>query len=272
MRVFSASPVDLLCTLRANKELYWALLKRDITGRYKGSFLGLFWSLLHPLFMLSVYAFVFGEVFQSRWSSGPSSTVSYAVVLFCGLIVFNLFSEVANRAPQLIVDNANYVKKVVFPLELLPLVCLGTSTFHALVSWMVWLIFHVLVVGVPNPSVLLFPLIVFPLLLLLAGLGWFMASLGVFLRDISQVVGVVTSALLFLSPVFFPLSAVPESFRILIELNPLTHFVEEARSVLIYGRLPSLYAIASQVAFSAGVAWIGFVWFQRTRKGFADVI
>lgn len=272
MKSFSVHPAEIFRSLSANRELYWALLRRDISGRYKGSRLGLLWSFLHPLLMLSVYAFVFGSVFQSRWNTGGGSAVSYAVVLFCGLIVFNVFSETICRSPSLVVENSNYVKKVIFPLELLPLVSLGTSIFHAVISCAIWVVFYWAVEGIPHVALIFLPLVMLPLIMLTAGVAWFMAALGVFLRDVAQIVGVFTSALLFMSPIFYPLSAVPASVRSLIKLNPLTHFVEQARAVMIYGEMPDAYALTVQIVLSGIVSWLGFAWFQKTRKGFADVL
>lgn len=273
MKIFSVLPNQVLRSLLVNWDLFWALLRRDIAGRYKGSLLGLLWSLVHPVLMLAVYVFVFGEIFRSRWSGGGESTASYALVLFCGLIVFNLFAEVVNRSPQLVVDNANYVKKVVFPLELLSLVSLGTAIFHALISFFIWMIFHAVMVGAPSPiGIVYFLLALMPLILLAAGLSWFVSALGVFLRDISQLIGIVTSALLFLSPIFYPLSAVPDDFMALIQLNPLAQVVEQARSVLIYGKSLNFVIWSMQMFFAFIAASLGFAWFQKTRKGFSDVL
>lgn len=273
MKLFSVHPQEILRSLVGNRDLFLALLRRDISGRYKGSLLGLMWSLVHPVFMLSVYVFVFGAIFRSRWTGAGETTVSYALVLFGGLIVFNLFSEAVNRAPLLIVDNANYVKKVVFPLELLPLVSLGTSAFHAAISFAIWIVFHAFTAGVPSPvGMIYFLIVLIPLIVFTAGVTWFVSALGVYLRDISQVIGIITSALLFLSPIFYPLSAVPERFQTLIQLNPVAQVVEQARDALLRGQGPNPTIWALHMIVGCVVAWLGFAWFQKTRKGFSDVL
>ena len=270
MQQFSTAPAEMIASLWRNRGLIVALVGRDVAGRYRGSMLGLMWSLFHPIFMLGVYTFVFGVVFRARWDQGGESKYEFAVVLFVGLMVFNLFSECVTRAPTLIIANVNYVKKVVFPLEILPWVVMGSALFHLAVSLVAWLIFHTTLFGVPQSAAVLFPLILAPLIFFTMGLSWILASLGVFLRDVTQVVGIATTALLFLSPIFYPLSSLPPEFVPLLRLNPLTPAVEQARALLLWGRLPE--GIALQIAAAALTAVVGFAWFQKTRKGFADVL
>ena len=222
--------------------------------------------------MLAVYTFVFSVVFKARWSGGSDSKTEFALILFAGLIVFNLFAECFNRAPGLILSNVNYVKKVVFPLEILPWVSLGSALFHTLISLVVWLIAYLILFGVPHVTVLLLPLVFFPLLLFIMGLTWGLASLGVYLRDVSQFVGIFTTALMFLSPLFYPSSALPEEYRYLLLLNPLTPAIEQARDVLFWGKAPDMTMLTVYLLISALIAWLGFAWFQKTRKGFADVL
>jgi lipopolysaccharide transport system permease protein len=194
------------------------------------------------------------------------------VVLFVGVIVHGLFSEVLNRAPALITGNVNYVKKVIFPLEILPVISLGTAMFHSIVSLIVLLIAF----GVFNQYVywtaIFAPLVFLPLLILTLGFAWMLASLGVFIRDVGQSIGLFTSMLLFVSPVFFPISAMPEQFRPLIMANPLTFIIEQAREVLVWGHLPDWSGLGIYTIVASLVAWLGFIWFQKTRKGFADVL
>lgn len=272
MRSFSISPVEMVASGWRHRDLVLALVKRDVVGRYRGSFMGIFWSFFHPVFMLAVYTFVFGIVFRARWTTEGHSNAEFALVLFTGLIVFNLFSECVNRAPSLIVSNVSYVKKVVFPLEVLPLVAIGSALFHTFVSFIVWLAFFVVLSGAPHGTVLLLPLVLFPVALFALGVSWGLASLGVYLRDVTQVVGILTTALLFLSPIFYPISALPEEFRHLLALNPLTHSIELTRDALLWGKLPNWLVLAMQGASSLVVAWFGFAWFQKTRRGFADVL
>ena len=249
------------------------MTRRDVVGRYRGSVLGLAWSFFNPIIMLCVYTFVFTVVFEARWGvETESGQASFAIQLFAGLIVHGLFAEVLNRAPSLILANNNYVKKVVFPLEILPLIPLGSSLFHAAVSLTVLLVAQLIVVGNFPVTFWLAPIVLSPLIVLSMGLGWLLASLGVFLRDIGQTMALVTTMLLFLSPVFYPLSALPEEFRPFILANPLTFIIEQARSVLIVGEMPDWGGLAGYMLAALFVAWVGFAWFQKTRKGFADVL
>lgn len=276
MQAFSVSPLGLCGSFWRNRELIAKLVKREVIGRYRGSMLGVLWSFFHPVLMLAVYTFVFSIVFKARWSvspgDGPESRAAFALILFAGLLVYNLFAECVNRAPTLILQNANYVKRVVFPLEILPIVALGSALFHALVSLAVWLVFDVAAFGWPHASILLLPLVMLPLVLFTLGLAWTLASLGVFLRDIAQIVGVATSTLVFLTPIFYPVSALPVAYRGWIYANPLTLLVEQARDVMIWGKLPDWGVWCVMCAVGGAVACLGFAWFQKTRKGFADVL
>lgn len=272
MRSFSASPLEMCVSPWRNRELISASAKREILGRYRGSFLGLLWSFFNPLFMLAVYTFVFSVVFQARWGGGSGSKTEFALVLFAGLLVFNLFAECINRAPGLILSNTNYVKKVVFPLEILPFVALLSALFHTLISLGVWLIAYTLFFGIPHLTVFYLPLVLLPFCLFLMGLSWALASLGVFLRDVSQFIGLLTTALMFLSPIFYPATALPEDYRRILYLNPLTTVVEQTRDVLFWGKTPDLFMLGIYCVVTLGIAWLGFAWFQKTRKGFADVL
>jgi lipopolysaccharide transport system permease protein len=272
MQNFSTSPREMVASFWRNRSLVKALVQREVIGRYRGSMMGILWSFFNPVFMLIIYTFVFSVVFKARWNTGSDSKTEFALVLFAGLIVFNLFAECFNRAPGLILSNTNYVKKVVFPLEILPWVTLGSAMFHAITSLGVWLIAYFILFGVPHITVLLVPLVFVPLLLFIMGLTWILASLGVYLRDVSQFVGVFTTVLMFLSPIFYPASALPEKYRNFLLLNPLTPAIEQARQVLFWGKLPNMTLLAVYLLGAAFVAWLGFVWFQKTRKGFADVL
>lgn len=268
----SASPIAMFTSLWCNRELILASTRREIQGRYRGSFLGLLWSFLNPLFMLAVYTFVFSVVFKARWNVESASKTEFALVLFAGLIVFNLFGETINRAPSLIISNPNYVKKVIFPLQVLPVVTLLSALFHAIISLSVWLLAYLILFGLPHATVLYLPLIVLPFLLFILGLAWALASLGVFLRDISQFIGTLVTVLMFMTPIFYPITALPEKFRHWLYLNPLTPIVEQARDALYWGKPPDLLLLGIYTLAAAAVAWLGFSWFQKTRKGFADVL
>ncbi|EMM3426589.1 ABC transporter permease [Klebsiella aerogenes] len=263
---------ELFKSLISNRRLIYTLTRREVVSRYRGSVLGLLWSFFTPVLMLVVYTFVFSVVFQAKWGGDNSSRTAFALVLFSGLIIFNLFSECINKAPITILSNSNYVKKVIFPLEILPWVNLFAALFHFAISCLVWIVFYIIEVGVPHLTIFLLPVILIPFILMVMGLSWFLASLGVYLRDVNQIVGIATMVLMFLSPIFFPTSALPESVRPLLSLNPLAQFIEQARDVMYWGRIPAFVPYFIGLIVNAIIAWAGFLWFQKTRKGFADVI
>ena len=264
---------SLVCSWWCNRQLIGQMTKREVVGQYKGSVLGLAWSFFNPLLMLTVYTFVFSVVFKARWGMGGEETkTQFAVVLFTGLIVHGLFADVLNRAPGLILSNVNFVKKVVFPLEILPGIAMGAALFHSAISLSVLLLAFVLVNGFLHWTVIFVSLVFLPLVILTLGLCWLLAALGVFLRDVGQTVNILTMVLLFLSPIFYPVTALPEEFRPWILANPLTFIIEQARAVLIWGRLPDWVGLGIYTIISTVIAWMGYAWFQKTRKGFADVL
>jgi len=272
MQTFSIAPQEILASLWRNRELIMASVKREVVGRYRGSFMGLLWSFFNPLFMLFVYTFVFSVVFKARWNTESASKTEFALVLFAGLIIFNLFADCINRAPMLILSNVNYVKKVVFPLEILPWIALGSSLFHSVISLGVWLVAYLAFFGLPPVTIVFLPLILAPFLLFICGLSWALASLGVYLRDVSQFIGILTTILMFLSPIFYPVTALPEQYRHILFLNPLTFIIEQARDALYWGKTPNFSMLGLYLLVAAGIAWLGFAFFQKTRKGFADVL
>lgn len=252
------------------------MIKREIFARYRGSFLGLLWTLINPVLMLSIYTFVFGVVFKVRLEPQNGhlhdDQFAFAMLLFTGLILFNLFSECLSRAPGLILANVNYVKKVIFPLEILPLVSLGSALFHAGISFLV-LFVSLLIMEHPIAWTIIFlPIILLPLILFTVGLSWILASLGVFVRDTGQLISLFLTMLLFLSPIFYPASALPESIRDYLFLNPLTLIIEQARAVILYGQPPDWNSLALYYLLALFIAWSGLAWFKKTRKGFADVL
>jgi lipopolysaccharide transport system permease protein len=272
MQNFSASPKEMVASLWRNHALIGALIKREVIGRYRGSFMGILWSFINPMFMLAVYTFVFSFVFKARWSVGSDSKAEFALVLFSGLIIFNLFAECINRSPSLILSNVNYVKKVVFPLEILPWVTMGAALFHALISLVVWLIAYSVFFGTPHVSIVFLPLVITPLILFIMGLSWWLASLGVFLRDVAQFIGIITMTMMFVSPIFYPATALPEEYRSFLFMNPLTPAIEQARQMLFWGNMPDYELLSIYTLAASAIAWGGFAWFQKTRKGFADVL
>lgn len=272
----AAQPTSLLALTKScwrNRQLIMQMTRREVVGRYKGSALGLVWSFLNPVFMLAVYTFVFSVVFKARWGiDGDESKTQFAVVLFVGMIVHGLFAEVLNRAPGLILSNVSFVKKVVFPLDILPIIAMGAALFHTFVSLLVLLTAVVIFNGYLHWTAVFTPLVLMPLVILTLGLAWMLASLGVFLRDVGQTVGIITTVMLFLAPIFYPVTALPEEIRPWIMANPLTFIIEQAREVLILGRMPNWTGLGIYSLAATLVAWAGYAWFQKTRKGFADVL
>ncbi|MEW5506225.1 ABC transporter permease [Pseudomonas sp. LF135] len=268
----SAGPISLVVNLWKYRSLISQMTKREVIGRYRGSVMGLTWSFFNPILMLAVYTFVFSEIFKSRWIGVDTGKGGFAILLFVGMIVHGLFAECANRAPTLVMANSNYVKKVVFPLEILPVITLGSALFHSCISLVVLLGAQFLILGQLHWTALLFPLILVPLILATLGVSWFLASLGVYLRDVGHVITVLTTVLLFLSPVLYPVAALPDVYKPWLKLNPLTYIIEESRSVLLFGHLPNWESLGVAVIVGAIIASVGYWFFQKTRKGFADVI
>lgn len=268
-----ATLVAMFKSLWRNRQLVWQMTRREVVGRYRGSLIGLAWSFLNPLLMLVVYTFVFSVIFKARWGGDVNETkTDFAIILFAGMIVFGLFSEIINRAPGLIVSNVNFVKKVVFPLEILPWVTLGSVLFHSFVSLIVLLLVQLTLKFFLPWTVLLFPLVLLPLIFASMGAAWFLASIGVYVRDIGQVMGVFTTVLMFLSAVFYPVSSLPETYQFWLRLNPLVLIITESRKVLVYGSLPDWPSLGAGMLAGLLIAAAGFWWFQKTRKGFADVL
>lgn len=269
----SVTPRAMSAHIWRYRDLILRMVKRDVVGRYKGSLLGLAWSFFNPVIMLVVYTFVFTVVFNARWGiENGAGKGHFALQLFAGLIVHGLVAEVLTRSPSLILANTNYVKKVVFPLAILPLIPLGSALFHAAISLIVLLLAQLVIVGHIPLTIWMIPLVLLPLVVLAMGVGWILASLGVFLRDIGQTTALLSTILLFLSPVFYPLSALPENFQPFILANPLTFIIEQARLVLIESTAPDWVGLMKYLLVALLVAWVGFLWFQKTRKGFADVL
>lgn len=266
-----ANPLAFARIVHKNRSLLAELIKREFSARYQGSFGGILWSFVQPLFLLSVYTLAFGVILKTRWGFS-GSTIDYAFVLFAGLIAFNLFSECLTRSPTLIISNPNFVKKVVFPLELLPLVTVSAALGHALIATAVWVGGYFLVVGVPHPTILFAPLILLALCPFLLALAWLLSSLGVLVRDIIQITGMVSHTLLFLTPIFYSRDIAPELVQRLMALNPLTFIVEQMRAVLFEGRLPDFGGIALYVLAANLIAWFAYAFFRKLRPLFADLV
>ncbi|MDP2224119.1 MAG: ABC transporter permease [Nitrosomonas sp.] len=276
MHLFNFTFLENFLSLRQHYPLILQMVKREVIGRYRGSFLGLLWAFVNPILMLAIYTFVFGVVFKVRLDSQSTELYddkfAFALLLFTGLILFNLFSECLSRSPGLVLANVNYVKKVIFPLEILPLVSLGSALFHAGISFLVLFTFMLVIDHSIHWTLIFLPIILLPLLLLILGLSWMLASIGVYVRDIGQFIGLILTMLLFMSPIFYPASALPESVRDYLFLNPLTFVIEQARAVTLYGQLPDWIGLVVYYMLASIVAWAGLMWFMKTRKGFADVL
>lgn len=256
-----------------HREIILLMTKRDVVGRYKGSIMGLMWSFANPILLLAMYTLVFSVVFKARWGTGGSeSKAEFAVILFVGMIVHSLFSETLIRAPSLIVVNVSYVKKIVFPLEILPVVAMGVSVFHGIISILVLVCALFLLNGCLPWTAVFLPIVLLPLIIFSLGVAWALASLGTFLRDVAQPIGLLMTVMLFASPVFYPVSVIPENVQPWLMLNPLTLIIEQSRAVLIFGRPPDAFGLFIYSLVSVIIAWAGYAFFQKTRKGFANVL
>lgn len=273
MESFQISLRSMITSLWGNRHLIGTLTRREIVGRYRGSMIGIAWSFLNPIIMLMVYTFVFTVIFQARWNlEQADNKAAFALFVFVGLIVHGIFAECIDRSPGLILHNSNYVKKVVFPLEVLPWVSMGTALFHAGINFLVLLVAQLFIMGAVPWTVILLPIYILPLVFGIQGICWFLAALGVYLRDIAQITGMVSTVLLFVSAVFYPIHALPVEYRKLIQMNPLAAIIQQGRELVIEGGIPDVRQWAVLMLIGMATAWIGYAWFQKTRKGFADVI
>lgn len=267
------SVVSAVLSLVQHRKLIHQLAKREVLGRYRGSIAGLAWSFFNPLLMLAVYTFVFSYVFNARWpGAAEGNRAEFAVILFAGIMVHGFLSECISKAPNLVLANVSYVKKVVFPLEILTWSAIASAFFHMLITLAVLLVTQYLLLDRLPLTALYFPLIIFPLVLVAAGVTWFFSALGVYYRDIGQVTGLLATVLLFMSPALYPVSALPPGMQKLIYLNPLTFIIEQSRNALMWGIPPDWMGLAKYFLGSVVLAYLGYYWFQLVRRGFADVV
>lgn len=248
------------------------MARREVEARYRGSVFGLFWTILTPILMVSTYAFVFTYIFSPRWVVPDGAEANFVLLLYSGFLIYGVFSETVGRAPGLIMENASYVKKVVFPLEILPVVSLVSATINLCIGLVLLLVLYMAMYGLPHPTALLLPITIIPVMLLALGLSWVLSALGVYLRDLNHIVMVLISMLMFLSPIFFPIDAVPERIRPILKMSPLTPALESSKDVLFWGTLPDMVPLAVALGVSLVVAILGFQVFKWLRSGFADVI
>lgn len=271
----SLKTVSLLGAFRAlthNRSLAFEFAKRDVLGRYRGANFGLLWSLISPFLLLCIYAFAFGSVMGGRWPQVGSGDASFAMIVFSGLIVHGFFAECLTRAPSLVTSNPNFVKRVVFPLDVLPWSMVLSALFHTFTNVLIFLLLRLIIDGAFAWTVLLLPMVLAPLVVLALGMAFFLASLGVYVRDIAQISGVASAALLFLSSALIPLSAVPDQYRWIFLANPLTFIIDQAREVMLWQRMPDWHGLALYFVLALLVMIAGHIWFRLTQRGFADVL
>ncbi len=269
-----ANPLKMGLNLWAQRELTWQFTKREVQSRYKGSSLGVLWSFITPLLMLTIYTFVFSVIFKGRWGNdlSDSSPVGFALTLYTGLLAFGVFSECLVRAPGLIINHPNYVKKVVFPLEILPVTVLGSALVNSLFSLLILLLAILIFQQTIHWTLLFLPLMYLPLMLLCLGLSWFLASLGVFVRDVGQLIGIAVQILFFMTPIFYPISALPTNLQFILYLNPLTFIVNHFRRVILWGQMPDWGEFVVITIGTGVICMLGYIWFMKSKKTFADVV
>lgn len=269
---YPASLKSLFHSFWQNRSLIKKMGVQEISSRYRGSLIGLAWTFVHPLFMLAVYTFVFTFVFQARWAAVNDGNAQFSIILFAGLITHALFAETIVRAPGVILANTNFVKKVVFPLEILPIIITGTALVQALVSFGILVLALFFLDGYVSWTLVFLPIVVIPFFVLTVGVAFLLAALGTFIRDIGQTVGILATVLLFMSPVFYPMSSLPDRVQSLLLLNPLTFIIEQVRQVTIFGGVPNMFGLAVYLILGLIFLQLGYYVFQKTRKGFADVL
>ncbi|MBV1774740.1 ABC transporter permease [Burkholderiaceae bacterium DAT-1] len=253
-------------------DLLLNLARRDVDARYRGSFLGFFWSFINPLAMLGAYAFVFGMVFKVRWTgAGSGNSPEFVAMIFSGLLIFNLFAEVLHRSVQVMAENVNYVKKVVFPLDILPVSLVLSGVIHAFIAFALLLVVVAITLGL-HWSALLAVFYWIGYLFFLIGTAYCVAAIAVYVPDTKHVVTFLCAFMQFMSPVFYPVSAVPESFRWLMQLSPITFPIEGIRSCLIHGEAVNTMPLVAYVLLTILFAYLGRAFFMRLKGGFADAI
>ncbi|TGL90223.1 ABC transporter permease [Leptospira congkakensis] len=268
----NATLIDLFKSMFKNWNLIIQMTRREILIRYKGSFLGLIWAIVNPMIMLGIYTLIFGVIFRADWGGRMGNNSDFAFTLFVGLTVYQLFSEALIKSPMLIVNNANFVKKVIFPLEILPFVSLLASLFQMFINLLILIGYLVFFKKVFFVSMIFFPIIIIPHILFTLGVSYFFSSISVFIRDANQIVTYIATLVLYVTPIFYPLSAVPEKLRYLTLLNPISYVVEEARNSVVFGLTPQFLPLAVYAVISVIILALGYYFFQRTKPLFADVL
>lgn len=265
----TCSPLRIIQDLIVRRDLLFQLVKRDVLLRYRGAMFGVLWIFLSPLLMLAIFAFVFGQIFQARWPQSDGG-VPFWILLYGGLIAFNLFSETVSRSPTAVRSYPSYVKKIIFPVEILPVVPLGASLVHVVFNLLI-LVSVLAFTGFLHVSILLFPILLLPLVFFSLGLAWFLSAWGVFIKDMTQIVPVFVQMLLFLSPVFYPVSVLPQGLQSFYMYNPIGAVIEACRAVIV-GNEVSWISWGSVFGLSILVFILGHAFFQHSREEFADVL
>ena len=260
-----------LWQLPSRAELIFSFAKRELLGRYKGSVLGIAWAVLTPVVMIAIFTFIFAGIFGARFSSN-SSHWDYALYLFCGLLPWSMFQESLQQSANTIVVNSNLVKRVVFPLEALPAAQVLAALGNQLFATIALLIASIIIRQRLELTALWLPVLLIPQLLFALGASWLIASLGVFLRDITQGITLLLMAWMYLTPIIYPESIVPDRFRAIMNLNPFTALVRSYRRIFLEGAPPDWTGLAYFTAFALVIFIFGYWWFARTRKSFADVV
>ncbi|CAN7550010.1 ABC transporter permease [Polaromonas sp. LjRoot131] len=263
------NPLRIISDIWRHRYLLGQLIKRDVLLRYRGAMFGVLWIFLSPLLMLAIFAFIFGQIFQTRWPQ-QSGGLPFWLLLYSGLITFNIFSETVSRAPVSVRGYSSFVKKIIFPVHILPVVPLGAALVHSAFNFFI-LVAALAWAGGLHGQIVLFPVLLLPVLLLALGLSWFVAAWGVFIKDMTQIIPVFVQMLMFLSPVFYPISAVPAALRPAYEYNPLGIVIEASRALITGQQIEwGTWSMALGVCLGASV--LGYAFFQHSREEFADAL
>jgi lipopolysaccharide transport system permease protein len=252
-------------------DLIVSLTKRELMSRYRGSILGFLWTLVTPMVMIAIFTIIFAGIFKAKFGVS-SSQWDYALYLFCGLLPWNAFQESVQLSSSTIVAHANLVKRVVFPLETLPVSLTLAAVVNQLFGTLVLVAVDALLRREIHPTIIYLPLILVPQIIATFGAAWLVASFGVFVRDMVQGVALVLMAWMYLTPIIYPESLVPESYRRVINLNPFTPLIRNYRRIILDGAGPDWQGLAYFLVFALIIFLFGYWWFARTRKSFADVV
>jgi lipopolysaccharide transport system permease protein len=272
---YPASPVAILDSVRRHWKLIVSLTRRDLAERFKGSLLGPLWYVITPAVLIATYTLVFGMVFKVKvpFARGSgSSNAEFGLFLFSGLLIFTVFSDVVSRSTSLVVSKPNFVKKVVFPLEILSIVTVLSALVGGLLSFVLLVAANVILTGSMAVTSLLYLASLLLMIPMLVGLSWFLAALGTYVRDIAQIIGLLLTVFLFLSPVFTPLSGFPPVVRSYLLLNPVSVPIELGHLTFFLHQVPATWAAAGYFGSALAVMSLGWAFFQKTRAGFADVL